>query len=434
MSKFKGFINKFYWIFEISRRFSRVDRKGRSQATSKLATLGICFGVMTLIVVMSIMNGFQMSFIDSIMEISSYHIRVSDLNDEQFLDLYEACDSNKNVLSVTGFYEAQTLMAAENEREQAALIRAVDPSIYWTDKGFARELKMISGSFVLDNNSIVLGSTLARKLSVRPGDKVNLFVLSGSDDVELFSSDRIFTVSGIFTCGYSEINSSYSFISLSDGMKYFGNDAKLVYGIKIKDSNSDLHIINALKKSVPDCKYQSWREYNKTFFGALRIEKNMLLILVAIIFLVVGINIYNGMRRLVFERRNEIAILSAIGAESSKIQSVFVIRGFITGIVGSFSGVILGLLISINSSFVFTFASKIMYGVQYIITAFFNPENLMFVHENSLYAVYAGIDAKIILSEIIMIALFGIASPLFASWAASRNVLKLTVAEVLHDE
>ena len=148
----------------------------------------------------------------------------------------------------------------------------------------------------------------------------------------------------------------------------------------------------------------------------------------------VGVNIYNGMRRLVFERRNEIAILSAIGARSSNIQSVFVMRGFFTGLIGSFSGVILGLLISVNSSFVFITASKIMYSIQYIITAFFNPENLMFVHENSLYAVYAGIDAKIILSEVVMIALFGIAAPLFASWAASKNVLKLTVAEVLHDE
>ncbi|MBR5647162.1 MAG: ABC transporter permease [Treponema sp.] len=434
MSKLRQFINKTNWIFEISRRFSRVDRNGRSQATSKLATLGICFGVMTLIVVMSIMNGFQMSFIDSIMEISSYHIRVSKLDDEHFMDLYETCDKNKEILSVTGFYEAQTLMAAENEKEQAALIRAVDPSIYWTDKGFSKELKMINGSFVLDDNSIVLGSTLARKLSVRPGDKVNLFVLSGSDDVELFSSDRIFTVTGIFTCGYSEINSSYCFISLADGMKYFGNDAKIVYGIKLKESNADLHAINILKKSLPQAKYQSWREYNKTFFGALRIEKNMLLILVAIIFLVVGVNIYNGMRRLVFERRNEIAILSAIGARSSNIQSVFVMRGFFTGLIGSFSGVILGLLISVNSSFVFITASKIMYSIQYIITAFFNPENLMFVHENSLYAVYAGIDAKIILSEVVMIALFGIAAPLFASWAASKNVLKLTVAEVLHDE
>ncbi len=434
MNKKISFFNNLQWITEVSNRFARVDQKGRSAATSKLATLGICFGVMTLIVVMSVMNGFQMTFIDAIMEVSSYHIRVSELDDSKELDLYEICKKNKNVLSVTNFYEAQTLMTGNGEREQAAIIRAVDPSIFWTDEGFRNELKMISGSFTLEDNSIVLGATLARKLGVRVGDQINLFVLSGSDDVDLISSDRIFTVRGLFSTGYSEINNSYSFISLSDGYKYFGQDAKMIYGIKLKDSNADMHTITALQKNISDCKYESWREFNKTFFGALRIEKNMLLILVAIIFLVVGINIYNGMRRLVFERRNEIAILSAIGASSGSIKSIFIMRGFTTGLIGAFAGVVLGLLISVNTEFVFNAASAIMYWFQYFVTAIFEPENLAFVHENSIYAVYASINARVIFSEVIMITLFGIASPLFASWAASKNVLKLTVAEVLHDE
>ena len=160
----------------------------------------------------------------------------------------------------------------------------------------------------------------------------------------------------------------------------------------------------------------------------------MLMLLVALIFVVVGINIYNGMRRLVFERRSEIAILSALGAETRKIQSIFIVRGFTTGFIGAISGLILGLLISVNTDFVFSFVSSVMFWVQYIITSIFSPQNLVYVQENSTYALYASIPARIFYKEVVFIFLFGMISPLFASWVASKNVLKMTITEVLHHE
>ena len=110
MKKNKNLISSLRWIIGVSRRFSRVDRKGRSAVTSTLATLGICFGVMTLIVVMSVMNGFQMSFIDSILEVSSYHARVENLDEENIPLLLDFCKNNKGISYVTDFYEAQTFM------------------------------------------------------------------------------------------------------------------------------------------------------------------------------------------------------------------------------------------------------------------------------------------------------------------------------------
>ena len=95
MNKIKSYFSSIKWIFSVSNRFARVDRNGRSAATSKLATLGICFGVMTLIVVMSVMNGFQMSFIDSILEISSYHVRVNDVEQNDFQKIKDFCEQNK---------------------------------------------------------------------------------------------------------------------------------------------------------------------------------------------------------------------------------------------------------------------------------------------------------------------------------------------------
>ena len=431
----KSFFSKLRWIRTVSERFARVDRKGRSAVTSLLATLGICFGVMTLITVMSVMNGFQMNFIDAIMEVSSYHLRASAIPEDKEAEFIELCRQNKNVLSVTPFYEAQTLMTDESGRENAAIIRAVEADIYKKDVGFNKEISMLAGQFDLSSpDSIVLGYTLARQLRVDVGETVNLLVLSGGSDVSLLSGDRNFIVKGLFKTGYSDINSSYCFINLQAGQKYFGKAAEKIYGIKLKNSAEEARSIASLTKQCPHANFTSRIEYHKAFFGALRIEKNMLLLLVLLIFVVVGINIYNGMRRLVFERRSEIAILSAIGAENKDIKAVFIVRGFTTGVVGAFFGVIFGLLISVNTQFMFNAAARLLYWLQYLVTAIFNHENLLYVQENSSYAVYANIPARIFFREIVMIALFGIASPLFASWAASKNVLKLTVAEVLHNE
>lgn len=435
-----NFFNSLRWISVVSRRFARVDRKGRSAVTSVLATLGICFGVMTLTVVMSVMNGFQMSFIDSILEVSSYHLRVINVAPEQENALKAACETEKRIRACVPFYEAQALMTGEKGGAVAVNVRAADESIYYKDEGFKKELRMISGSFDFsETDSIILGSTLARNLGVRTGDTVNLLVMSGGSDVDLFSSDRLFTVRGIFTTGYAEINSACAFTGTAAAEKYFGASAKKIWGIKIKNYDKDLGVVASLKKQLglsdsSKTQIQSWRSFNKTFFGALRIEKNMLLLLVALIFVVVAINIYNGMRRLVFERRTEIAVLSALGARKGGIKSIFIMRGFIMGTVGALTGVVLGIIISLNTDIVFTLAAKLMYGIQYLITALTDRQNLQYVQINSSYNLYASIPARLFPGEVTAIALFGVFSPLIASWAASRNVLKLTVSEVLHNE
>ena len=435
-----NFFNSLRWISVVSRRFARVDRRGRSAVTSVLATLGICFGVMTLTVVMSVMNGFQMSFIDSILEVSSYHLRVINVAPEQENALKAACETEKRIRACVPFYEAQALMTGEKGGAVAVNVRAADESIYYKDEGFKKELRMISGSFDFsETDSIILGSTLARNLGVRTGDTVNLLVMSGGSDVDLFSPDRLFTVRGIFTTGYAEINSACAFTGTAAAEKYFGASAKKIWGIKIRNYDKDLGVVASLKKQLglsdsSKTQIQSWRSFNKTFFGALRIEKNMLLLLVALIFVVVAINIYNGMRRLVFERRTEIAVLSALGARKGGIKSIFIMRGFIMGTVGALTGVVLGIIISLNTDVVFTLAAKLMYGIQYLITALTDRQNLQYVQINSSYNLYASIPARLFPGEVTAITLFGVFSPLIASWAASRNVLKLTVSEVLHNE
>lgn len=423
------------WIFDVSRRFASVDRKSRSSATSFLAVLVICFGVMSLVTVVSVMNGFQMSFVNAIMELSSFHIRVSNLESQAEADFLDSCADSKEIRCVSPFYESQALLVGNKSKESAGIIRGVDARTCEFDEGFAREIKIVSGSFDLSSaDSIVLGSYLAQSLGVTTGNTVNLLALSGGKDVELLSQNRQFKVTGIFECGYYDINQGYAFVSLEAARMYFGEDAPVFYGIKIRRPQNDGFVSAAIKNRFPDAAVQSWREYNRTFFGALRVEKNILMLLVFLIFFVVAVNIYNGMRRLVFERSQEIAALSALGGTSFQIKAIFVVRGFLTGAAGTVIGIVLGIFISLNIRSVFLGVSHCLYWLELFFTSVFSPENAAFVTENQMYAIYASIPARIIPSEVLLISLFGVLSPLLASALASRSVLKLKIAEVLHNE
>lgn len=425
----------FRWIFDVSRRFASVDRKSRSSATSFLAVLVICFGVMSLVTVVSVMNGFQMSFVNAIMELSSFHIRVSKSDSQTEADFLNFCADSKEIRCVSPFYESQALLVGNKSKESAGIIRGVDARTCEFDEGFAREIKIVSGSFDLSSaDSIVLGSYLAQSLGVTTGNTVNLLALSGGKDVELLSQNRQFKVTGIFECGYYDINQGYAFVSLEAAHMYFGEDAPVFYGIKIRRPQNDGFVSAAIKSRFPDAAVQSWREYNRTFFGALRVEKNILMLLVFLIFVVVAVNIYNGMRRLVFERSQEIAALSALGGTSFQIKAIFVVRGFLTGAAGTVIGVVLGIFISLNIRSVFLGVSHCLYWLELFFTSVFSPENAAFVTENQMYAIYASIPARIIPSEVLLISLFGVLSPLLASALASRSVLKLKIAEVLHNE
>lgn len=432
------------WIFYVCKRFSRVDRSGRSAATSILATLGICLGVTTLIVIMSVMNGFQMSFIDTILEVSSYHLQVSDLSSQTEQQFYNFCKEDSyiksKVKSISPFYEAQTLIVGEDGSEGAAIIRAVEKNVYEKDSAFSKELSIIRGSFdISKDNFIVIGSSLARQLGVKIGDTVNLFVLSGGNDVSLFSNERMFVVTGVFSSGYAEVNSSYCFVNIDVAKKYFGQKSQKKLGIKLFNSEDAMQVYSKINNyfgtdvKLSNFSITTWQDYNKSFYSTLKIEKNMLLLLIALIFVVVAINIFNSMRRLVYERRNEIAIFSSLGATSKQIQLIFVFRGLLTGLIGSFVGVILGLIISYNSDVVFNLAAKVMYAFEYLFTLITNPAYAAYVTENSTYSLYASIPARVYYDEVCLISLFGILSPLLACFFASKSILKMKIVEVLHE-
>ena len=431
--------NRLSWIFYISRRFAKVDSRGRAAASGILASLGIGAGVAVLIVIISVMNGFQAGYIRSIMEISSFHIRAvpeedarSQLDEETLL---KTIRDTKGVASAIPMYEAHTLSVGNNGRQRPALIRGVPWSIYLSDKGFLDQITMSAGRFdIKDEMTCILGSSLARALNVRPGDEINLLALSGGEETDLFSGDRKLKVNGLFTCGYNDINSSFIFVSLDTAAKILGLENAQFYGIKLVDSEDDQRCVSVLKNKLPDINFESWRSYNRSFFGALKIEKNMLMTLSFLIFVVVGVNIFNSMRRMVYEHHEETAVLSALGAGKKEIQLVFILQGLSTGLYGAVPGLLAGLAICAKMGNVFILFSQLAYRIQLFFYMIFNPVVVPTLRSNSVFLYYAKIPAVVVFSEVAYITLFGIVASLAASWFASRNALKFSVAEVLHDE
>ena len=429
------------WIYYVARRFSLVDRRGAGAFSSRLSSLGICFGVMTLIIVISVMNGFQSEFIDAIMEVSSYHVRVA--ADEDKNGVKEFLDNSKSILSYSEFIESESLVYSESAKQAALFVRGVDSDIMERDSGFKKELKIVRGSFDLDKKffedgetlePIVLGSPLARSLGARLGDKVSLCAInSGRPLLESITKAKRFVVAGLFMTGYADINSAYAFVQKDSAKEFFSSSPEFI-GIKLKKADFAPAFAKELQAAFPKLNPNPWQDYNRSFFSVLKVEKNMLMLLVVLIFLVVAINIFNSMRRIVFERRFEISTLSALGGNISSIKNIFIMRGFLTGVRGAFPGLLLGIFFCVNIKSVFALLSKAIYYVQAAFALFFRPELLATMHENPMFAIYGNIPARMRFSEIAFISFFGILSAALSSWAASREILAVPVSEVLHDE
>ena len=419
------------WIWFVAGRFGNADSRGRSALTSLLAALGIAFGVLSLIVILSVMNGFQMGYIESILEVSSAHIRVTGKEAD-----IARIGSMPGVRSISVYTEAQTLMQGSYGSQQGALVRAVDPAIRTIDAGFAKSAKIVEGRFDISRpHMIVLGCELARMLSVGVGDTVSLLAVSGNAETDLVPSDAEFVVTGLLKTGYYAIDNSFSFISRETGAGLFGDDGTVLAGVKLANPEADREFLSLIAAEVPTVKAESWRTYNRAFFGALRVEKNMLLFLVILIFLVVTVNIYNSMRKSVYERREEISVLNALGSPPRDIRLVFIINGLGIGLAGGVLGLISGLFLSVRINDVFKVAEEAVNGVNAFFAALLAiPAEQSFTLFSPEYFYMDAIPVRILFPEVLFVFLFGSLSAAFAAWLASRAITKLKPAEVLRYE
>jgi lipoprotein-releasing system permease protein len=414
---------------------SRYVRRGRGKSPSPVfAVLGIATGVLALTVIIAVMNGFQLGFIESILEISSYHVRLRDFPPEDTEALRQRLEAAPGVVAAVPFCEFQALIRGKRESQAGLLIRGLPPGAPELDPGMASRLEFEAGSFDISRDgTILLGTEIARSLSIRPGDEVTIFSVD-----DLFGGTgagiNVFTVTGIFRTGYYDYDMGLAFMNLETALSISGTAP--VLGFKLRDRWQDSAALENIGKAVPGAALSSWRDYNRSFFGALRTEKLFMFILVGLIFIVVGLNIFQAQRRAVLERREEIGLLRAVGAGDLAVRMVFACDGFLIGLTGAGTGLALGLLVASRVGAFFALAEGFINvcigAINYLSGSFFSSGDFAVFSPAVFYI--KEIPSRIIPREVFLIFMFGFLSALLAAWFASGRVSRTRPAEVLRDE
>jgi lipoprotein-releasing system permease protein len=448
-------MGSYRWIGYVAARYISRRRRNRSAPSPFLAVLGIFTGVLALTVILAVMNGFQMGFIESILEISSYHIRVDSFpsgpEGEALADRIRGVPS---LVSAVPFRELQGILRGTRAGQQAAVVRGLPPDALNQDRGMAEKLVFEEGSFDLSGSrSIILGAELARHLGVRMGDEIILVSLrglfpgsSGEEGAGIpEAEDFRFRVTGIFRCGFYEYDLSWAFVNMYSAGDLSGNGDTVSLGVKLRNRWQAPGSLQALKKVLEaespgrEWEVYSWQDYNRAFFGALRTEKLLMFLLVGLIFIVVGLNIFQVQRRTVLERREEIGLLRAIGAGDRAVRLIFVWDGFIIGITGAGLGTLLGLLIAGNIGVFFSLLEgtvNFCIGIINGIAGFGGggePGEDFAVFSPAIFYIKE-IPSRIIPREVLLVFMFGFLSALLAAWFASGKVTRTRPAEVLRNE
>ncbi|PIE04935.1 MAG: hypothetical protein CSA76_01720 [Spirochaetales bacterium] len=341
------------WLAWVSRRFLTGRKGGRGRLVFFFSLVLITAGVGTLNTILAVMNGLQQGYIRSILEIGSYHLRwnaggdtlAEQLSDTDINGIASVLSSDKMSRLVVPFREGQTMLTGVRPRPAGALIRGVPENIYERDKGLASNLFMVEGEFDLSGSGIVLGRELALNLGVEAGDTVKALDL-GAEGFNLV--EESLEVKGVFRCGYREYESALAFVSLDSSTRILGRRPAEI-GVKLRQVDRDRQYMARVLPQLADYpepgQLQSWRETNRSFFGALRTEKTMMLLLLALIFVVVAVNIDHSLRRMATERTEDLALLKAVGASPSDVRFLFLRYGLVIGGSGGLLGSILGVLI-----------------------------------------------------------------------------------------
>ncbi len=430
------------WTTFLGGRYMRRAGDSRGYASVRLSILGIGAGVMTLVAVLSVMNGFQSSTIQNILEVSSFHLRVeapdlAALGEESMEELREL----SNVTSVVPFADVQALARGFFQRPATVLLRAVPPELTELDPGLAEQLEIVEGSFDLSRSrGVVIGSELSRSLGAGVGEVISLVHLPESAAQARRPEETQMVVTGIFRTGYLDFDRSWAFISLSDAVGEFGTAADTL-GVKLRNRYQERTTADRLREFLSaevggPYEVISWRTFNRGIFGALRVEKSMMLLLVGLIFLVVAVNIFHTLNRSVVERQEEIALLRAVGATPREVTSVFLGQGIMIGFAGATAGLLLGLFISVNINGVFEAAElviNLVLGFLARLTSGFGVAPGVEIFSSRDFYL-AEVPVEIRFSEALLVYLFAVLSSTLAGYAASRRVSTVSPSTILREE
>ncbi|MDQ7954850.1 MAG: lipoprotein-releasing ABC transporter permease subunit [Rhodocyclaceae bacterium] len=398
------------WRYTRAGRATR--RNGFISFISGVSMLGIALGVAALIIVLSVMNGFQKEVRDRMLGVVS-HIEIFSRDGQALQDLdaiMAAARKNPEVVGAAPYIASQALVA-RGEDMKGVLVRGIEPRLEPEVTEFSNSAtngaldKLVPGEF-----GIVLGGELARSLFVRPGDQVTLIAPGGQvTPAGVVPRLKQFTVVGTFESGHYEYDSALAMIHEQDAAKVFRLEGPTGIRLKLKDLNIAREVADQLATTLPgQFLIRDWTRQNKTWFAAVQVEKRMMFIILTLIVAVAAFNLVSTLVMTVTDKRADIAILRTLGASPKSIMGVFVVQGAMVGVIGTLGGLGLGLLIAYNIDVIVPFIERLLH------TSFL-PQDIYLISRMPSDPQRGDIMPITIISLVLAFA-----ATLYPSWRASR--------------
>ncbi len=331
------------WRYTRAGRATR--RNGFISFISGVSMLGIGLGVAALIIVLSVMNGFQKEVRDRMLGVVS-HIEILSRDGQALQDIdaiMDAARKNPEVVGVAPFIATQALIA-RGEDMKGTLVRGIEPTLepQVTDIATTAQKgvldKLVPGEF-----GIVLGGELARSLFVREGDRVTLLAPGGQvTPAGVVPRLKQFTVVGTFDSGHYEYDSALAMIHEEDAARVFRLEGPTGIRVKLKDLNQAREVADEFAVTLPGSfLVRDWTRQNKTWFAAVQVEKRMMFIILTLIVAVAAFNLVSTLVMTVTDKRADIAILRTLGSSPRSIMGIFVVQGAMVGVMGTLGGLLL---------------------------------------------------------------------------------------------
>ncbi|MFC0283476.1 lipoprotein-releasing ABC transporter permease subunit [Camelimonas abortus] len=401
----------FEWL--VAGRYLRARRReGFISVIAGFSFLGVMLGVATLIVVMSVMNGFRQELLDKILGVNGHiFLQAIDRPLDDYRDLTRRLDAMKGVKFALPLVEGQALASSKAGPSSGVLVRGARGEDLRKVDFIARNIREGSLEDFDGREGVAIGSRLAMNLGVHAGDSITLVAPQGAS-TPFGTAPRIKTypVTAVFEIGMSEFDTGFVFMPLAEAQAYF-NRGDEVSVIEVFLANAD--DVDRVRADIEDnigrpLMITDWRVRNQTFFNALQVERNVMFLILLLIVLVAALNIVSGLIMLVKDKAQDIAILRTMGVTRGAVMRIFLITGAAIGVVGTTLGAILGVVLAANVEAIRTFLNRLL-------NANLFPAELYFL--SRLPSVIDPVEVAVIVITAFALSLL---ATLYPSWRAAR--------------
>jgi lipoprotein-releasing system permease protein len=403
--------------WQVGWRYTRAGRAGRRNGfisfISFVSVVGIALGVAALIIVLSVMNGFQKEVRDRMLSAVA-HVELMDAGGNALPNwqaLAQQARQDPAVRQAAPFIAVQSLLA-RGEDMRGAVVRGVLPAEEAKLTELAAKLQADGTLAQLQPGAwrIVLGVELARALGVKVGDAVTLIAPGGQvTPAGVVPRLKQFTVAGVFSVGHYEYDSALALVHLDDAARLYRTDGPTGVQLTLADVQQARQVGQRLADRLgPGIVVRDWTRTNAAWYDAVQIEKRMMFIILTLIVAVAAFNLVSTLVMTVTDKRADIAILRTLGASPRSIMGIFVVQGATAGVIGTLAGVGGGLLVALN-------IDVIVPAIERLLNTRFLPA--------SVYVI-SRMPSEPLASDIVPIALISLVlaflATLYPSWRASR--------------